>query len=1115
MHKGFRLKRLELLNWGTFNRRVNILAPEGGWTLLVGDNGSGKSTAVDALRTLLVPPRLLALSYNDSGKEVASKRRADRSKRSYVRGAWSRTSRDDSAEGKIEYLRSAGVQTVLLAVFHDQSRRRTVTIAQILWESNEKVDEVYAVAEADKNIRDHIAGADVLRDIRRKLQNNGFWVSTTYSAYAERFRGLMGIPSEAALEVFNQAIGVKQIDDLNRFIRQHMLTGHDAADFIKGTLQPHYTELHDCQRAIDRAEKQIRALEPIAETWSKLQAATAEKERLEALIKIASLFFDLKLFELLSAAIVADEASLTTHELQKNALDHEQEADRAERDNLKAALARDAAEIRIQELQSQIRNASSVLQARQQRAQAFAKHLTVLQGPPMPASAADFAEVRQWSTAKSLSLRTEYDTARERCISLESDKRTVAQKYANLRTELVHLQGQKALIPNSLSLLRAALCEAAGLRQMDLPFVGELVQVHAAFRDWTGVIERLLHGFGLSLLVPERCYEAVSSYVNGRRLVDPSNPRYGIRLEYYLITHLPQQPIISGDSRMVCGRLEFHPSNPLSRWVAAAAAQRFRHICCPTVEEFHRHPYAVTREGLVRNGERHLKDDRRDIADPSEYVLGWSNEAKLEAVQRQCVQLNSEIATINRESELAARREQHTSRLIVAVEALLSVTSFAEIDVQETQGIIHSLRQQIATLESSEARRALTSEIALVEKRISNRGSELDKVTGNIAILKKSIGDNRNRLRAPEEDVCRRLDVPAIQQQLIALAIPTTLTLEEIDEARMKAANVVREEISRRDNSVRQLGPILQKRMTSFLGAWPEECKDLHDEIEYAPEFVQLLQKLKDDELPKHQKRFEEFLGTNLVGDIASFNARLHDDEKAIRLKIRDVNEALKNIPFSSDTYLEVVTFPNRTEEISEFKAHVLRCLSRTLHPEPEERPRIFEQIGLLMQSFNTDERWMRRVTDVRNWLDFGVKVRSHLDDSEIQFFDKSSGISVGQKARLAFAILGAAISAQYRLLGGSDDRSTFRLVVIDEVFGSTDEEKSIRALEVFRALDLQLVIVSPFDAKARIAEDYVDSFHLTTNPTLSDSRLRKATRAEYNALGSKTETYAATGGHS
>ena len=54
---GFRLARLEVYNWGTFDGEVWSLAPEGATSLLTGDVGSGKSTLVDAIITLLVPPR--------------------------------------------------------------------------------------------------------------------------------------------------------------------------------------------------------------------------------------------------------------------------------------------------------------------------------------------------------------------------------------------------------------------------------------------------------------------------------------------------------------------------------------------------------------------------------------------------------------------------------------------------------------------------------------------------------------------------------------------------------------------------------------------------------------------------------------------------------------------------------------------------------------------------------------------------------------------------------------------------------------------------------------------------------------------------------------------------
>ena len=59
---GFRLTRLELYNWGTFSHRVWALELNAENTLLTGDIGSGKSTIVDAVTTLLLPSQ--RISYN-------------------------------------------------------------------------------------------------------------------------------------------------------------------------------------------------------------------------------------------------------------------------------------------------------------------------------------------------------------------------------------------------------------------------------------------------------------------------------------------------------------------------------------------------------------------------------------------------------------------------------------------------------------------------------------------------------------------------------------------------------------------------------------------------------------------------------------------------------------------------------------------------------------------------------------------------------------------------------------------------------------------------------------------------------------------------------------------
>ena len=77
---GYRLQRLEVFNWGTFDKRVWMFDVSGATALLTGDIGSGKSTVVDAVTTLLLPAN--RISYNKAaGADVR-----ERSLRSYVLG---------------------------------------------------------------------------------------------------------------------------------------------------------------------------------------------------------------------------------------------------------------------------------------------------------------------------------------------------------------------------------------------------------------------------------------------------------------------------------------------------------------------------------------------------------------------------------------------------------------------------------------------------------------------------------------------------------------------------------------------------------------------------------------------------------------------------------------------------------------------------------------------------------------------------------------------------------------------------------------------------------------------------------------------------------------------
>ena len=111
---GFRLTRLELYNWGTFDQRVWLLDANARNTLLTGDIGSGKSTIVDAVTTLLLPAQ--RISYN----KAAGADTRERSLRSYVLGYYKTERNEVTGATKPVALRDGSDYSVLLGVFTNE-----------------------------------------------------------------------------------------------------------------------------------------------------------------------------------------------------------------------------------------------------------------------------------------------------------------------------------------------------------------------------------------------------------------------------------------------------------------------------------------------------------------------------------------------------------------------------------------------------------------------------------------------------------------------------------------------------------------------------------------------------------------------------------------------------------------------------------------------------------------------------------------------------------------------------------------------------------------------------------------------------------------------------------
>ena len=303
---GFRLHKLELYNWGTFDSRqghVHSVRPEGATTLLIGQNGSGKSTVVDAILTLLVRP--MVRNYN----VAAGAHKQERDERTYIKGAFGRFSRDDDNRAEVQFLRADGKQySAILACFRND-QGGVFTVAQVLYLSSDgSPEKVYCLATQEMSISEHCAKLAGTERVRQQLEKRGFRATTSYTEYHSWFQRLTGVRPKA-MDIFNQTVAIKDIHSLNRFIREDMLEAKPWRDRIDN-LQSHFTQLSDAHQSLVHVRKQFTLLGPVVEKGREYTAKAAALAKAERLQAASDSYFRQATIDLFAPACAAKEEEL-------------------------------------------------------------------------------------------------------------------------------------------------------------------------------------------------------------------------------------------------------------------------------------------------------------------------------------------------------------------------------------------------------------------------------------------------------------------------------------------------------------------------------------------------------------------------------------------------------------------------------------------------------------------------------------------------------------------------------------------------------------------------------------------------------------------------------------
>lgn len=1074
--KGFRLERMEVLNWGTFDQQVWSITPEGKNSLLTGNIGSGKSTLVDALTTLLVPPRKLA--YN----KAAGAEDKERSAESYFFGHYTSV-QDDSGKARAKGLRSDDKHfSVLLAVFYAEALQQTVSLAQLFWlkPGETKVKRLYVVAQRALSVSADFSGfGSRINDLRKVLRKDVTTeISDTFPLYQQSFSKLLGLGSDGrALELFNQTISMKSVGSVTDFVRHNMLEQPETEKQLL-ELERNYDDLHRLHDAVVAARQKIQLLEPVSQLGEEAQKAAKEREVYHYARTFLEPWMSSKAIVLYRSRLERQQQELAKQIIDLDNLDNLQVTVQQRIEQIRDEISGNGGS-RLQQLSQEIKQKEAERDDRR-------KNYVLYQGLALALElnseldSATFVSNLEQAKNRAESIHQKLNQHEERRDELKQQLWQTQAEQEKIAGELTAIKKRQSNIPSRQLAIREQLCEALSVAEADLPFIGELLQIKPAQQHWQGAIERVMHGFALSLLVPDEHYQQVSEFIEQTHL--------GGRLVYYRVKSGIDFSVASVDNEALPAKIEIKPDSAFYGWLDREIQQRFHYQCCESLTDFRRSQKAITLNGQVKTGpDRHEKDDRYQIQDKSRYVLGWSNKEKIQLLAANYSQLQSSVAAINKEiGESTTFKESLDELRRKALQLADFSYSFLQINWPLSSEQVERLADEYRQLESS------SETLKLLQQNLDVARNELQQVQTQRDELHRKQGELKNKILTHQGELNQhqvQASAPTAQQQTDYYPL-----LEEIytrygagDGLRIEM--LVNQLLLLRTKLNEKIQHIEERRgkkqdgmiaaMGDFIYAFPNDATELDRSMEALPEYQQLLLQLQKEDLPRHEARFKEMLNRDTIRAMVLFRSQLDKQEEDIKNRIRIINRSLIDLDYQPGTYIEVMGVPSPDVDIREFKQRLKQCVEYSTDDNLYSEQK-FEQVKSLIEQMRNQPKWTQKVVDARYWLLFNVIERYREDHSEKECYSDSGGKSGGQKEKLAYSILAAAIMLQYRLVedGEHNNRARrFNLVVIDEAFARGSKDSTRFGLELFKKLGLQLLLVTPLQ-KLDVIENYVNHVH-------------------------------------
>lgn len=1038
----FILTRLEVVNWGPFaGRHCAEIDPKG--SAIIGPTGSGKTTLVDALMTLLVARPKYNLA-STGGHE------SDRDLISYIRGVTGTGNKSDNDH----VARQGKTTTGISARFSNGNQ--VVHIGAVLWiegisfAAKDQKDLWFFTERDDQSLEQWLTilqdgGGPALKRYGRETE--GLRLFDTKKAYLAQLRQRFEV-GENAFALLNRAAGLKQLNSIDEIFRDLVL--EDRSAFNRAAeVANEFDDLTAIHSELETARRQEQSLIPISQTHEKFLQSQAQLDLHQTLITMIPTWYAMaghlgwnQRAQTLEEKIGRLKAQIGE---QNERIENLQQTQNTLKDiYLKAGGAG------IEQLNEQIATQEKLVKQRLTAAEQY-RILTGKLGLDDTLNHDTLYQNQQQAQRLDTELKQQLETEETQLLAIagELSAKLSAEKQCLEEIEAIK-QRPNSNIPSKYQRFRTELTNELGLDEEQLPFIAQLVEVKTEETLWQGAIERAIGNNRLRILVPPSHIKDALRWVNSR------DNQLHVRLLTAHKTKQAAQFKADGFTRKL--NFKTHPYREILKSMLATID---RH-CVDSPEALRNTPHSMTVQGLMSNKRGNYEKQDQTPLDQN-WMTGFDNKQRLSQLNHEFLELGAARKALEPAHNEAKQKAKLTDDKINLLERLLNL-EFDTIDLPTAETKLQELQQRLALLTDP------NSDVGKARKQLEEVEEKLNELKRSINTLneQRAVADAElEHANKSREKAFQRIDAGLNDEQLTLahqhLGDLTETALDDLDQNERSARQAQEEKRDRVSLQFTKLGKdlvgLMHKAQRVDTGALAEAGTEIGD----VPTYLERLKVLQEEALKDKLNRFLNYLNQSSDQGVTQLLTDIENEASQIEERIHELNQTLQRVDFHPGQYLQLI--PQRVvhESIATLQKAQRHLRSAALKDDQgESHYTALRQVVDLLRDASERKTTVgaKALLDPRYRLQFSAAIIDRHTLKQVGEFRGSQRGSGGEKEIITSYILTASLS--YALCPPGMPLPLFGTTVLDEAFSKSSQAVAGRIILALREFGLHPLFITP-----------------------------------------------------